>query len=87
MLSTLQPHIIRALNKMIKKILKKWPVFLTLKMRIFFINGCNVDIMTDDSLPYIGEIKDNLYIATGFNTWGMTNSFLSAKIISDRILK
>lgn len=46
----------------------------------------NVDIMTDDSLPYIGEIKDNLYIATGFNTWGMTNSFLSAKIISDRIL-
>lgn len=46
----------------------------------------NVDIITDDKLPYIGEIKKNLYIETGFNTWGMTNGILAAKIISDTIL-
>lgn len=46
----------------------------------------NVDIITDDKLPYIGKIKNNLYIETGFNTWGMTNGILAAKIISDTIL-
>ncbi|MGM9835098.1 MAG: FAD-dependent oxidoreductase [Bacilli bacterium] len=46
----------------------------------------NVDIITDDRLPYIGKIKKNLYIETGFNTWGMTNAILAAKIISDTIL-
>ncbi len=46
----------------------------------------NVDIITDDKMPYIGEIKKNLYIATGFNTWGMTNGILAAKIISDSLL-
>lgn len=46
----------------------------------------NVDIITDDKLSYIGEIKNNLYIETGFNTWGMTNGIMAAKIISDAIL-
>ena len=46
----------------------------------------NIDIMTNDSLPYIGKIKDNLLIATGFNTWGLTNGILSGKILSDIIL-
>ena len=46
----------------------------------------NVDIMTGDKLPFIGEIQNNLYLATGFNTWGMTNGILSAKILSDIIL-
>ncbi len=45
----------------------------------------NVDIITDDKLPYIGKIKDQLFIATGFNTWGMTNGILAAKILSDNI--
>lgn len=45
------------------------------------------DVMTDDSIPFAGKVKDNLYIATGFNKWGMTNSVISAKIISDGILK
>lgn len=47
----------------------------------------NVDIITPDHMPYIGKIKDNMYIGTCYNTWGMTNSILSAKIISDLILK
>lgn len=46
----------------------------------------NVDIITDDKLPYIGKIKNNLFIETSFNTWGMTNGILAAKIISDAIL-
>ena len=46
----------------------------------------NVDIMTMDNLPFIGKLKNNMYIASGFNTWGMTNGILSARIISNMIL-
>lgn len=45
----------------------------------------NTDIMTSDNLPYIGMIKENMFIATGYNTWGLTNGILSGKIISDII--
>ena len=50
----------------------------------------NQDIMTNDSLPYIGVIdknEPNLLIATGFNTWGMTNGTIAGKILSDIIKK
>lgn len=46
----------------------------------------NIDIMTNDGLPYIGEINHNMYMGTGYNTWGMTNGVLAGKIISDLIL-
>jgi len=46
----------------------------------------NIDIITNDSLPYIGEIDDKMYIGTGYNTWGMTNGVLAGSIISDIIL-
>lgn len=46
----------------------------------------NIDIMTNDSLPYVGEINNNMYLGTGYNTWGMTNGVLAGKIISDLIL-
>ena len=46
----------------------------------------NQDIMTEDSLPYIGYIDDNLLIGTGYNTWGMTNGSIAGKILSDLIL-
>lgn len=46
----------------------------------------NIDIITNDHLPFIGKIQDNLYIGTGYNTWGNINSCLSGKIISDMIL-
>ena len=45
----------------------------------------NTDILTPDHMPYIGQIKPNLYIGVGYNTWGMTNGVLAAKIISDDI--
>ena len=47
----------------------------------------NSDIITPDHMPYIGKIKENLYIGVGYNTWGMTNGVLAAKIITDNILK
>lgn len=48
----------------------------------------NHDIMTEDHLPLIGRLQKNnpnLFIATGFNTWGMTNGVLSGKILSDLV--
>ena len=48
----------------------------------------NKDILTNDSLPFIGSLDDdkNLLIGTGYNTWGMTNGSLAGKILSDIIL-
>lgn len=46
----------------------------------------NSDVMTPDHMPYIGKLKENLYIGVGYNTWGMTNGVLAAKIITDEIL-
>lgn len=43
------------------------------------------DIMTNDYMPYIGEVTSNIFIATGYNKWGLTNGFLAGKIISDLI--
>lgn len=47
----------------------------------------NQDIMSHDSLPFIGKIEDNLYLATAYNAWGMTNGTIAAKVITDLILK
>lgn len=47
----------------------------------------NHDIMTNDHIPYIGKVNnEQIYIATGFNKWGMTNGIISGKIITDLIL-
>ena len=45
----------------------------------------NQDIVSNDKLPIIGEIKHNIYISTAYNAWGMTNSTIGAKLISDLI--
>ena len=37
-------------------------------------------------MPYIGKLKKNLLIGTGYNTWGLTNGFLAGEILSDIIL-
>ncbi|MBR3002190.1 MAG: FAD-dependent oxidoreductase [Clostridia bacterium] len=47
------------------------------------------DCITLDKIPYIGEfshIMPNMYVATGFNKWGMTSSNVAANIIKDKIL-
>ena len=45
----------------------------------------NIDVITNDSLPYVGEIKKHMFLATGYNTWGLTNGFLAGSIISSMI--
>lgn len=47
------------------------------------------DCITLDKIPYIGnfsKLLPNMYVATGYNKWGMTTSHVAAKIISDKIL-
>ena len=43
------------------------------------------DLMTYDSLPFIGRIDNNLFICTGFNKWGNTNGTIAGIVISDLI--
>lgn len=43
------------------------------------------DLMTYDSLPFIGEVDNNLFICTGFNKWGNTNGMIAGMIVSDII--
>lgn len=48
------------------------------------------DCQTPDRVPYIGSISPSsqgVYIATGFNGWGMTNGTAAGMILSDKILK
>lgn len=46
------------------------------------------DCMSLDSIPYIGQYSKrtpDLYVATGFNKWGMTSSMAAAIILCDMI--
>lgn len=48
------------------------------------------DYITLDGMPYIGHFTadtPNMYVATGFQQWGMTNSVASAMIIRDLIVE
>ena len=46
------------------------------------------DCMSLDGVPYIGQYSKttpNLYVATGFNKWGMTSAMAAAMILADLI--
>ncbi len=46
------------------------------------------DCMSLDSIPYIGQYSKNapdLYVATGFNKWGMSSSMVSAMVLNDLV--
>lgn len=46
------------------------------------------DCMSLDGMPYIGRyspLTENLYVATGFNKWGMTTSMVAAQILADLV--
>lgn len=48
------------------------------------------DCMTLDEVPYIGAYSkktENLYVATGFNKWGMTSAMTAAMLLRDMITK
>ena len=47
------------------------------------------DCISIDKVPYIGRFSKytrNMFVATGFNKWGMTTSNVAANIITDMIL-
>lgn len=47
------------------------------------------DCMSLDSIPYIGQYSahtPNLFVATGFNKWGMTSSMVAARLLTDTLL-
>lgn len=47
------------------------------------------DHMSLDQVPYIGKLRrgsERLYVATGFNKWGMTGATVAGVLISDEIL-
>lgn len=46
------------------------------------------DCMSLDGIPYIGQYSkstENLYVASGFNKWGMTSAMVAAEILSDMV--
>lgn len=48
----------------------------------------NQDCMSLDGAPYIGPycpLLPNVYVASGFNEWGMTSSMVAAEILSDMV--
>ncbi len=47
------------------------------------------DCISLDGIPYIGQYArstPNLYVATGFNKWGMTNAMVAATVLQDMVL-
>ena len=47
------------------------------------------DCMSLDHIPYIGEyskLAPNMFVATGFNKWGMTSSMVAANVLCDLIM-
>lgn len=47
------------------------------------------DCISLDKIAYIGsfsKVMKNIYVATGFNKWGITTSNIAAEIISDKIM-
>lgn len=46
------------------------------------------DCITLDGMPYIGQYSPmlpNVFVATGFNKWGMTSAMLSARMLADLV--
>lgn len=46
------------------------------------------DCITLDGIPYIGQYAKNapsLYVATGYNKWGMTSSMVAATLLADMV--
>ncbi len=48
------------------------------------------DCMSLDGVPYIGQYSPslpNIYVASGFNKWGITSSMAAAMIVTDAVLE
>lgn len=48
------------------------------------------DLISLDKIPYIGRLtagRDNIYVATGYRKWGMSQSAVAAQLLHDLIVK
>ena len=71
-----------------------WPELTSFAMEHYLGAGevcrwATQDCMSLDGVPYIGQYSkqtSNLYVATGFNKWGMTSAMVSAMVLRDLIL-
>ena len=56
----------------------------------FLYKWSTQDYITIDGIPYVGKLtssSENIYVATGYGEWGMTNGTAAANIIRDIIVK
>ncbi|MBM7703855.1 FAD-dependent oxidoreductase [Metabacillus iocasae] len=61
----------------------------TLGIKEYLYRWSAQDLYTLDKVPYIGPItpkKENIYVATGYRKWGMTNGTAAALLLRDLIL-
>ena len=59
------------------------------QVRSFDYEWSTQDYIPVDQLPYIGKLRrgsERIFVATGFQKWGMTNGTAAAVLISDQIL-
>ncbi|MBO4931034.1 MAG: FAD-dependent oxidoreductase [Clostridia bacterium] len=45
----------------------------------------NNDGYTPDGIPYVGQLRNGVFIACGFGAWGMTNAASAALILAEQI--
>ena len=45
----------------------------------------NNDVYTHDMLPYVGKTRAGVYLACGFNAWGMVSGASAAVILSEEV--
>ena len=56
----------------------------------FLYRWSTQDYITLDGVPYVGNLtssSENIYVATGYGEWGMTNGTAAANILRDIIVK
>lgn len=59
------------------------------KMNKYLARWSTQDLVTSDKVPYVGKMTkntDNIFVATGFHKWGMTNGTAAAHLLTDLIL-
>lgn len=45
----------------------------------------NQDVQTFDHLPFVGPIRPNIFVATGYRKWGLSQSLVAAEILMSYI--
>jgi glycine/D-amino acid oxidase-like deaminating enzyme/nitrite reductase/ring-hydroxylating ferredoxin subunit len=62
----------------------------TFDVKEFLYVWSTQDYITLDGIPYVGNLTStskNIYVATGYGEWGMTNGTAAAGILTDLIIK